>query len=87
MIREDEHIKGRALEMRVEVVRGRGRPKRRWSDDVTEDMTEKNPAGADVRDRRKWRKEVVNVYPYSSGKRQREGTEETVIPESSVRGC
>jgi len=31
-------------------------------------MKEKNPAGTDARDGRKWRKEVMNVDPHSSGK-------------------
>ena len=53
----------RVLEMRVEGVRARDRPKQRWSDCVTEDMKEKNLEGADVRDGRKGRKEVVNVDP------------------------
>jgi len=58
---EDEHINRRVLEMKMEGMRPRGRPKRRWLDYVAEDMKEKNSEGADAQDRRKWRQAVMNV--------------------------
>jgi len=36
---------------------------------VAKDMKEKNPEGADARDRSKWRKAVMKVDPHLSGKR------------------
>jgi len=71
MKRETEHIYCRVLDMYVEWVVARGRPKRRRSDCVTEDMKEKNLEGTYARDRGKWRKAVVNVDPHLNGKRQR----------------
>jgi len=68
MRREDNHIDRRVLEMKVEGVTARRRPKIRWSDYVTEDMKEKNLEGTDSRDWSKWRKEVMNVDPTGEAK-------------------
>jgi len=58
--REDEHINRRVLDMKVEGLRARDRPKMRWSDCVTEDMKGKNLDCTDLRGRRKWRKTDVD---------------------------
>lgn len=68
--REDEYIDSRVLDVRIERVRARDRPKRRWSDCVGKDMKENNLKGTHAGDRRKWRKEIVNVD--LSGKRHTE---------------
>jgi len=49
--------------MKVEWVGTRGRPKSRWSDCVTKDMKKKNPEGTNARERREWRKAVINFDP------------------------
>jgi len=66
---ENKHVNHTALDMKVEGVRPGDRSRRRWADCDNEDMKEKNLESTDARDRRKWRKEVMNVDPDDSSEK------------------
>ena len=56
MMRREEHYVGRrAMVMKVQGRRKRGRPKRRWMDKVMEDIKEKRLSADYVYDRATWR--------------------------------
>ena len=58
-----EHYVGRrAMVMKVQGRRKRGRPKRRWLDKVTDDIKEKGQSAGDVYDRATWRSMYVIVH-------------------------
>ena len=59
--REDEYVGKRVMAMEVPGKRRRGRPKRRWSDIIRNDLSESELSREDAQDRAKWR--------HKSGKR------------------
>ena len=63
MRREADYVGKRVMGMAVEGTRGRGRPRRRWMDNVNEDLTEKGLTGDEVRDRSRWKQLTRNVDP------------------------
>ena len=55
MRREKHYVRRRAMVMKVQGRRKRGRPKRRWLDNVKDDIKEKERSADDVYDRTTWR--------------------------------
>ena len=76
--REESYVEIRVLEMEVEGVRTRGRPKRRWMDCVRNYLKGKQLSVEDVHDWVKWRQTVKNIEPAQSGKKCMEKEEEEV---------
>ena len=56
MLREEHYVGRRAMVMKVQGRRKRGRPKRRWLDKVKDDIKEKGLSADDVYDRGTWRR-------------------------------
>ena len=54
MRREEHSVRRRAMEKKVQGIRERGRPNRRWLDRVRDDIKEKGLSGEEVYDRAKW---------------------------------
>ncbi len=63
MRREEHHVGRRAVEMKVQWRRKRGRPKRRWLDTVKDDIKEKGPSADEVYDRATWRRMSSYIDP------------------------
>ena len=55
MRREEHYVGGRAMEMKVQGRRKRGRPKRRWLVKVRDDIKEKGLSGEEMYDCATWR--------------------------------
>ena len=53
--REDEYIGKRVMGREVPGKRMRGRPKRRWLDNINNDLLERELSGEDAQGRSKWR--------------------------------
>jgi hypothetical protein len=58
VMREENHVTRRAMNMNVEGWRGRGRPKKRWIDCVKQDMREMAVSDEMTSDRGEWRKKL-----------------------------
>ena len=56
MRREEESVLRRVMNMEVPGKRKRGRPRKRWKDNIKEDMLEKNVQVDDTQDRSRWRR-------------------------------
>ena len=63
MRREEHYVGRRAMEMKVQGRRKRGRPKRRWLDKVKDDIKEKGLSADDVYDRATWRRMSSYIDP------------------------
>ena len=63
MRREEHYVGGRAMVMKVQGRRKRGRPKRRWLDKVKDDIKEKGLSADDVYDRATWRRMSSYIDP------------------------
>ena len=63
MRREDEYVGKRVMNMEVEGGRGRGRPKFRWKDRISNDMREKGLREQDIQERGRWRRLTRNSGP------------------------
>ena len=61
--REDEYIGKRVMGMEVSGKRRRGRPKRRWLDNIKNDLSERDLSGEDAQYRDKWRRLVRHIDP------------------------
>lgn len=61
--RDEEWIGRRMMELQVEGVRGRGRPRRRWDDCIREDLREKDLSGEEALDKREWKRLIRNRDP------------------------
>ena len=59
----------RAMEMKVQGRRERGRPKRRWLDKVNDDIKEKGLSADGVYDRATWRRMSSYIDHNKSGKK------------------
>ena len=63
-MRREEHNLGRkAMEMKVQERRKRGRPKRRYLDRVMDDIKEKGLSAEEVYDRATWRRTSSYIEP------------------------
>ena len=47
----------------------RGRPKRRWLDNIRNDLSEIELSGEEAQDPVKWRRLIRNIDPHKTGKR------------------
>lgn len=56
MRRDEEWVGRRMMELQVEGVRGRGKPRRRWGDCIRDDLREKDLSGEEALDKREWRR-------------------------------
>ena len=64
VIRREEHCVGRrAMVMKVQGRRKRGRPKRRWLDKVSDDIKEKGLSTEEVYDLGTWRRMSPYINP------------------------
>ena len=63
MRREEHYVARRAMEMKVQRRRKRGRPKRRWLDKVKDDIKEKGLSADDVYYRATWRRMSSYIDP------------------------
>ena len=59
--REDEYVGKRVMGMEVPRKIRRGRPKRRWSDSIRIDLSERELSGEELEDRAKWRRLIRNI--------------------------
>ena len=63
MRREKHYVGRRAVEMKVQGRRKRGRPKRRWLDKVTDDIKNKELSADEVYDRATWGRMSSYIEP------------------------
>ena len=63
MRREEHYVGRRAIVLKVQGRRMRGRPKRRWLDKVKDDIKEKGLSADDVYDRATWRRMPSYIDP------------------------
>ena len=63
MRREEHNVGRRAMEMKVQGRRKRGRPKRRWLDKAMDDIKEKGLSADEVYDRATWRRMSSYIDP------------------------
>ena len=61
--REDEFVGKRMMGMEVPGKRRRGRPKRRWLDNIKNDLSERELSGEDAQDRAKRRRIIRHIDP------------------------
>ena len=61
--REEEYVGKRVMVMEVTGKRRRGRLKRRWSDDIKNDLSEIELSGEEAQDRVQWRSLIRNIDP------------------------
>ncbi len=63
--REEHYLDNRVME--VPGKRKRGRPKRRWLDNIRKDLSESELSGEEAQDRVKWRRLIRNIAPHGNG--------------------
>ena len=63
MRREEHYVGRRAMVMKVQGIRKRGRPKRIWLDKVKDDVKDKGLSADDVYDRATWRRMSSYIDP------------------------
>ena len=61
--REDGYVGERVMVMDVPGKRRRGRPKRRWLDNIKNDLSERELSGEEAQDRVQWRHLIRNIDP------------------------
>ena len=57
--REDEYVGKRVMVMEVPGKRRRGRPKRRWLDNIKNDLSDRELSGDHAQDRPRWRRRLT----------------------------
>ena len=53
--REESYLSRRVMEFEIPGKRTRGRPRRRWTDNIKEDVKKANVSGEEAKDRLRWR--------------------------------
>ena len=61
--REEEYAGKRVVVMEVPGKSRRGRPKRRWLDNIKNDLSERALSGEEAKDRVQWRRLIRNIDP------------------------
>ena len=61
--REDEYVGKRVMGMEVSGKIRRGRPTRRWLDNIKNDLSERELSGEDAQHRAKWRRLIRHIDP------------------------
>ena len=61
--KEDEYVGKRVMVMGVPGKRRRGRPKRRWLNNLRNDLSERELSREDTEDRAKWRRLIRHIDP------------------------
>ncbi len=61
--REEEYVGKRVMVMEVLGKRRRVRPKRRWLDNIKNDLSERELSGEEAQDRVQWRRLIRNIDP------------------------
>ena len=61
--REDEYVGKRVMVMEVPGERRRGRPTRKWLDNINNDLSERELSGEEAQDRVQWRCFIRNIDP------------------------
>ena len=61
--REDVYVGKRVMAMEVPDKRRRGSSKRRWLDNIRNDLSERELSGEDTQDRAKWRRLIRHIDP------------------------
>ena len=61
--REDEYVSKRVMVIEVPGKRRRGRPKRRWLDNIKNDLSERELSGEEAQDRVQWRHTIRHIDP------------------------
>ena len=74
----EEKIPRRAMVMKVQGRRKRGRPKRRWLDKVKDDIKEKGLSADDVYDRATWRRMSSYIDPTQKWDKMKKKSEEKI---------
>ena len=60
---EEEYVGRRVMVMKVPRKRRIGRPKRRWLDNIRNDLSEIELSGEEAQDRVQWRRLIRNIDP------------------------
>ena len=65
MRREDECVGKRVMGMEMPGKRRRGRPNRRWLDNIRNDLSERELSREDAQDRAKWMRLIRHIDPHT----------------------
>ena len=60
--REEDYVGKRVMGMEVPWKRRRGRPTRRWLDNIKKDLSERELSGEEAQDRVQWRHLIRHIY-------------------------
>ena len=63
LIREDESVGKRVMGMEVSGKRRRGRPKRRWLDNIKNRLSQRVLSGEEAQNRVQWRRLIKHIGP------------------------
>ena len=68
VLRREEYVGKRVVVMEVPGKIWRSRPKRRWLDNIKNDLSERELLGEEAQDRVKWRRLIRHIDPTQCGK-------------------